>query len=275
MSLPPTEIVDMPRTPNVSRPTVYLCPQEFYCIDRVIAPIVPPAATFPCVLSGRLATGGREYLMRAVTRYFVLAATVVVVAGNAEAGSITYIGTGSGSGSLGTFKFTDALVTLTAVADTDNITPGVGGFVAPADSATVDVAGIGTATFTVPVIVYDAQALLPAIYPQGGFGLELSGPGEIFFIMNFVNNAFEGYNLAASIGPLTAPEVAGNGPGPNFPAATSLGSFIFTTSQGTFTFQAIAASTVPEPSSLVGASIGILMLAGYAWRRRPRPRRAR
>ena len=202
-------------------------------------------------------------------RYFVLAAAVGVV-GHAEAGSITYIEAGSGSGYLGTSNFTDALVTLTATADTGNITTYILGFAVPAASATVNVAGIGTATITAPVIVFvmDMQQGFPLV-PHAGFAFEPGTPNEGFStIMTLQNSAFASYNLATSIGPLTGP---GGPTGPGSPFGTSLGSFAFTDFLGTSTFQATAV-TVPEPSTLVEAGTSILVLASYAWRRRRRPR---
>ena len=84
-----------------------------------------------------------------------LAALLAVVLACADATTvaapIAYTEAVVGSGQLGTSAFTNALVTLTAFADTDNIkgvdTPGP---VVAADSATINVAGIGAATIPVP-----------------------------------------------------------------------------------------------------------------------------
>ena len=75
------------------------------------------------------------------------------IAGSAGASPITYIEQVTASGSLGTSAFTHALVTLTLNGDTDNVhvNSGSGAIVnSTGVIGTIDVQGIGTATFTTP-----------------------------------------------------------------------------------------------------------------------------
>jgi hypothetical protein len=93
-----------------------------------------------------------------------------------------------------------------------------------------------------------------------------SGAGGGFSVGN---PAFLTYDLASSIGPISA----GVGSGfTDFTVPTSLGKFTWFGEGGTnptFTAQLMSAA-VPEPATAVLLSTGALGLLGYAWRRRRR-----
>ena len=99
----------------------------------------------------------RSYLIAAILMTSVLSGI-----GIAHAGTVTYTGQITATGTLGTSSFNDALVTITEIADTSTITlqsPGVPGIYANvATEATVTIAGIGTATFTDPLGITAATA---------------------------------------------------------------------------------------------------------------------
>jgi hypothetical protein len=172
----------------------------------------------------------------------------------AQAGLITYTETAIASGSLGGTPFTNAEVTLTAVADTTNITGSFPFLSVPNNSTTVAVAGIsGTATFTDSIITFDNQATHIA-------GIE--DISKSLNILDVTNAAFATYNLATPIGPLSGAPVIN--PGVMFP--TTAGIFEITAISDTATFQAGAGTAVPEPSSLMLASTAVAGLG--LWRRR-------
>jgi hypothetical protein len=173
--------------------------------------------------------------------------------GEARAAPVTYEFTATGSGSLGASTFTNAAFTLTSTADTSQVTSSGGVFEVPDLTATVSVAGLGTATFTTPTINVDNQPLARA-----GF----SDPIQNLAILFVDNSAFAGYDLTTSIGPLSGPPTIN--PGSAF--ATTAGNFVLD-SVSPATFQATV-QAAPEPSALALFGLGAAGLAGWRWRKR-------
>ena len=123
------------------------------------------------------------------------------------------------------------------------------------DSATVNIAGLGIATFTDNgTHVFVAQA---TPFFTGAVGIAagtIANPEAD--ILDIANPAFGTYGLTTSIGPLSG--AASGGGGGAFSFATSSGPLFFDSFFGTDgTFQAIV---VPEPPSL--ALAGIAVVAG-------------
>jgi hypothetical protein len=183
----------------------------------------------------------------------------------AQATPITYTDTVTGTGALGALSFTNALVTISLTGDTSTVF----GDPLPRDfgTATVDVFGIGTATFTDP--------LMWAIDNPGGSG----GPGALagiadvtanLFLLGTVNAAFSVYDLRSSIGPISG--AATFNPGLLFP--TTSGDFALTSVAGntsTFTARTADTSFVPEPVSVILVGTGLLGIVRSRARRRRRP----
>lgn len=176
----------------------------------------------------------------------VILGLVASASGRSEAAFIMYTESAVGSGSLGGTAFTNALVTLTGTADTNNVTnPSTDLFTNPLSSATVTVAGVGTATFT------DAfQITLRRNAQVAGFG-DLTTNA---FVLGNTNAAFATYDLRSPIGPLTGPSVGL----PGSVSGTTSGSLVINSAPGQATFTA-SPNAVPEPSSLT-----LCVVAGLA-----------
>jgi len=165
------------------------------------------------------------------------------------------ITTVTGSGSLGGTPFTDALITLTANADTANVTNTFSGqlFLVNNASTTVDVAGIGPGIFT--------EVITTSVYhPNQTAGISDPSAG----ILDVVNPVFATYDLTTSVGPVSGS--AHFNIGLVFP--TTAGNFEIDSTSGQGTFQA---TSVPEPATLTLTAIGAFGLLFY---RLQRPARA-
>lgn len=167
----------------------------------------------------------------------------------ARADGIVVTDTTTGSGSLDGIVFINALVTLTLVGNTTNVTGTtvfqLGG------TATVSVGGIGSDTFTDNI-----QVVVNQTFADGGFS-DFTNPTAIIFTLN---PAFATYSLTSSIGPLSGSSALGLPSVDN----TVHGTFNLK-SAGTSTFTATVAT--PEPSSLVMLGTGLLALVGLIGRR--------
>jgi heme A synthase len=185
-----------------------------------------------------------------------VAMALVVQVQSALGGLITYTQIATGSGSLGGTSFTNAVVTITAIADTADIIlsdPSDRFYKVTNESTTVDVAGLGSATFTDAIYTGVVQ-----LFQVAGFSDPKSED-----ILDTQSPAFSTYNLSTSIGPLAGTTVIN--PGFSFP--TTAGDFIFNSANANdSTFQAtLGTASIPEPSSLILASTAALAGLGV-WR---------
>ncbi len=177
-----------------------------------------------------------------------VAATILCGIGAATvayATPVTYTEQLTGTGSLGGTAFTNASVTIQLVGDTATVSASP----VPNDfgTATVDVSGVGSATFT------DAQ-----MWAFDNQSLSVAGISDItknLLIVDTSNGAFASYDLLSSIGPLSG--TAGLNSGAAFP--TTVGDFVLTSiARNTSSFSAdVAAAAVPEPATLTLTAIGL------------------
>lgn len=185
-------------------------------------------------------------------------ATIALFVGSpATAATITYTVSATGTGILNGTAFTSSLVTLTLVGDTANVLNPGGTVSSVTGTATVNVSGVGTDTFTNVIDAFRTNC--PSCNSGTGFfaaGIFDNTLGTLL-ILATENPVFASYNLATSIGPQSG--VAGFNSGTLFP--TSLGSFrLSSVAENVSTFTATTSS--PEPSSifLLGSAVAVFML---------------
>jgi hypothetical protein len=180
---------------------------------------------------------------------FVMASILLMVS-MAGATTITYTESATATGTLGNQSFTRALVTLTLVGDTANVTGAPGFYSNAVGTFTVDIAGLGTSTFTDAMFVFDNQGAQAA-----GFGDQTAGGS----VLDTFDSAFGPYDLMSAVGPITnsnfiRPDLTFN--------TTGGGLNIQDAGAATFT-----ATTVPEPGSLMLLGSGLAGFAGVIRRK--------
>ena len=200
-----------------------------------------------------------------MTRHLPMILAVALSCSVAHATSITYSLTTTASGTFGGSPFTNAQVTLTLTGDTANVVPGPTPYtdvVVNPGTATVNVSGLGTGTFTDSILIVDTLS-----------DLTIFGVPAVLILDNTTNtgivlqtgSAFTTYDLLTSLGPLsgTGGVASGSAITPVFP--TTAGDLTWTVGQslGDSTFTAV--TTTPEPGTFV--LVGSGLMAALARRR--------
>jgi hypothetical protein len=202
-----------------------------------------------------------------MTRLVLMIAAAVLLGSAipAQAAPITYSLTTTASGTLGASSFTNALVTVTLSGDTSNIMPGSGsitGFLVNPGTATVGIAGVGTATFTGSIGILSTFNNV-AVF--GGSGIiigqfvgPLNNPSDLTGILTQQGPAFFGYNLQGLFGPVSGTG-GSSAPDPTARFPTTGGILNFTAppaATGTTTFTAVPAFFTGQVS--VGSGVEYL-----------------
>jgi hypothetical protein len=185
----------------------------------------------------------------------VLSLCVVPLAAHADI--ITYTVSGTASGSLDGTAFSNALVTITGSADNSDIFSPLSmiydniALTAP----TLTVAGVGTDTFTDTLVYVSNQN-------RGIVGVSDMTRNLALFLVN--SSALTSYDLSTAVGPVSGTPVTNLGKS----FATSLGTFeIDSANNPTFTATDNTTPAVPEPSSLLLLTTGMMGFAGAVKRK--------
>jgi hypothetical protein len=177
--------------------------------------------------------------------------------GTGWAGAVTYALHDSGAVTIFGNTVFNMGFTITVTGDTANVFQTAPGSFQIPGTATLNIGGSLTATFTDPVTAFDDQEL-------GRVGFIASIPSAN--ILDITNAAFTAYDLKSSIGPVFG------SPGGETGVAirTSLGDVELNDLNDPATFTATVATSIPEPGSLTLLSVAAAGLAGCGWRHRKR-----
>ncbi len=183
-----------------------------------------------------------------MTRLVLKIAAVACFGSITQAAPITYTLTTTASGTLGASTFTNATVTVTLSGDTSGITPGTGsiaGALINAGTASVTIGGLGTATFTDPIVMASTyNAVFPALDNMNAVLVldNASGTG----ILLQAGTVFSGYGLGV-MAPLTGTGGVASGSHmvPTFPTTKGMLTWAVGQALGTSTFTASTTATTP------------------------------
>lgn len=161
---------------------------------------------------------------------------------------------GTGSGTIGLSSFASAPFTITAIGNTVNRRTVASDVLdIPMDQATIDIAGIGHATFLIPTRVF-RTSFGGSIGGAVGFSRDSGGQLDI---LNVIEPGLQTWDMTTSIGPIFE----------SSPGATNQANML-STSLGQLDFTSIPSVTltvvVPEP---FGSTVSVVLLA-LSWRRR-------
>ncbi|MBP6765097.1 MAG: hypothetical protein KA141_08875 [Rubrivivax sp.] len=191
-----------------------------------------------------------------IKRFFATLAAALLMPVAAWAVPITYIYSGTGSGSLGGTNFSSTGFIITAQADTDNIAPWSSATLQNThSSATVTLLGFGTFTLTAPTHTWIADNCCL------GIGADLSSNYLTLFNPAIVS---VGYALATDIGPILDATASTQN---QFVGIETSGGDLSISQLNGASFQAIT-SAVPETSASVLMALGLAGIGLAARRRR-------
>jgi hypothetical protein len=166
---------------------------------------------------------------------------LLFIAMTAAANPINYSFSGIATGTVGATAFTDAELTISASGDTSNVvalSPSI--FCNNLAQVVVSIHGIGVATVTEPLVIFDSQGVLQLGLARASCTLTALD----YFVIS--NSSFATYDLQTAL-----PSVANDIPnsGTLGAVSTSLGALAFTTFGAPFTFRAGSQAISPTAIS--------------------------
>jgi len=182
----------------------------------------------------------------------VLAATccaIAICASPAAAVPITFIHTGSGSGTLEGTPFSLSAFTITGIGDTDNrMSVSDYAYFIDHDAASIDIAGLGTLTFltgTRTFVNYDFSVV--------GFSRGGTGGSDLF--NGPTDSAFASWDMLSSIGPISGSAYALQW---TSGVETNLGTLVLDSlGYVPATFEAVVGeSVIPVPGAILLGALG-------------------
>jgi hypothetical protein len=207
-----------------------------------------------------------HHTMLIIRRPMMVAIILALSAGWVQADPITYVETGTMSGSINGMLFSDAAVTITTVADTANITftnnPGGVPTFENAGVTTIQIAGVGTATFTGDTIGAFSEDL--SVFTPGLEGVGITDLTAQVSLLGNLANGPPFYDLSTSFSATASGFTGGGG------FMTTLGELAIASVSGDATFTATLSPAVPEPSSLALCGIAGFVGLGCARARHKR-----
>jgi hypothetical protein len=199
--------------------------------------------------------------------FTILAAASGCSVTQVQAGPITYTITTTATGTLGASPFTNAGVTLTLAGNTSAVMAGPGSlnnFLVNPGTATVNIAGLGTATLTGSIEILSTFNSLLSGQSAVVIG-QLDNPGgtSVTGILWTFSPTFLGYQLQTPLGPVSGSGgVANQGPADGF-FSTTAGNLQFAAGQGGGAGRSsFIAAAVPEPETQALAIIGLAAMIG-------------
>ncbi|NIN04865.1 MAG: hypothetical protein GTO43_00485 [Armatimonadetes bacterium] len=197
-------------------------------------------------------------------RILVLAVTCCAIAFCAAPASgvpITFIHTGSGSGTLAGAPFDVSAFTITALGDTDNrVSPSSGVFSIDHDVASIEIAGLGTLTFLTGTRTFVNNNVSTVGFSRAAGADLFDGPTD---------SVFGSWDMLSSIGPISGSALALQWSVTYGSVETNLGTLVLDgLGSVSATFEAVVGTApIPAPGAFLLGTLGA-GLVGWLRRRR-------